>query len=115
MVFLSALIASIIHLQVSTVGDKVITLPKDTASLYASAWPKETSGKIEFIYVCIQDYRILHYLVNDKRATSTFRAKATLIIEIYSNGNRNIHCYIIQTQLDFNIEHLYVFVLKGKR
>ena len=40
------MLVSIIHLQVSTVGDKVITLPKDTASLYASAWPKETAGKI---------------------------------------------------------------------
>jgi hypothetical protein len=43
---LFTLSASIIHLQVSTVGDKTITLPKDTASLYASAWPKETEGKI---------------------------------------------------------------------
>ncbi|XP_046859670.1 dyslexia-associated protein KIAA0319-like protein isoform X3 [Xenia sp. Carnegie-2017] len=32
---------SIIHLQVSIVGDTLIKFPKDTASLYASAWPKE--------------------------------------------------------------------------
>ena len=42
-------IASVINLQVSTVGDKEITLPKDTASLYASAWPKESPSKAVFV------------------------------------------------------------------
>ena len=55
-VFLFALSVSLIHLQVSTVGDKIITLPKDTASLYASAWPKENDGKIKKYQFCL--YRL---------------------------------------------------------
>ena len=31
-------------LQVSAGDNKVLTLPVNTVSLYASAWPKETSG-----------------------------------------------------------------------
>lgn len=53
--FSSLSAAPIIHLQVSTVGDKVITLPKDSASLYASAWPRAIAGKFVSAHLLTQN------------------------------------------------------------
>ena len=45
-------------LQVSAGDNKVLTLPLNTISLYASAWPKETSGlyNVPIIYCTLYFY-----------------------------------------------------------
>lgn len=43
--FISLPLAPRPSLQVSAGDNKVLTLPVNTVSLYASAWPKETSGE----------------------------------------------------------------------
>ena len=80
-------------LQVSAGDNKVLTLPANIVSLYASAWPKETSGECWPIRNAF-DYNNNVALPCPYAVQQSFHSKITLSVSLTINSVHNIYMYM---------------------